>query len=99
MSSLFDWAGGEAAFMRLINAFYDRVEADEVLSPVFPGGVREEHRLHVIAWWRMGGARRRARRDSLHFRTDITSVVPWLVVSASRSGRMGGGQTSLPDLR
>ena len=36
---------------QVINAFYDRVEADEVLSPVFPGGVREEHRLHVIAWW------------------------------------------------
>jgi hemoglobin len=51
MSSLFDWAGGEAALTRLINAFYDRVEADELLSPVFPGGVREEHRLHVIAWW------------------------------------------------
>lgn len=50
MSSLFDWAGGEAAFTRLINAFYDRVEADELLSPVFPGGVREEHRLPVIAW-------------------------------------------------
>ena len=40
MSSLFDWAGGEAAFTRLINVFYDRVEADELLSPVFPGGVR-----------------------------------------------------------
>ncbi len=51
MSSLFDWAGGEAAFTRLINAFYDRVEADELLSPVFPGGAREEHRLYVIAWW------------------------------------------------
>jgi truncated hemoglobin YjbI len=24
----------------LINAFYDRVEADELLSPVFPGGAR-----------------------------------------------------------
>ena len=49
--SLFDWAGGEDAFARLINAFYDRVEADELLSPLFPGGVSEEHRLHVIAWW------------------------------------------------
>ena len=51
VSSLYDWAGGEAAFTRLINAFYDRVEGDELLSPLFPGGVGEEHRLHVIAWW------------------------------------------------
>jgi hemoglobin len=51
VSSLYDWAGGEAAFTGLINAFYDRVEGDELLSRLFPGGVAEEHRLHVIAWW------------------------------------------------
>jgi hemoglobin len=37
--------------MRLINAFYNRVEADDLLSGLFPGGVTEEHRLHVITWW------------------------------------------------
>jgi len=36
--SLFRWAGGEAAIRRLIDAFYDRVERDELLSPFFPGG-------------------------------------------------------------
>jgi hemoglobin len=51
MPSLYDWAGGEDAFAALINAFYDRVELDELLSPLFPGGVTREHRLHVIAWW------------------------------------------------
>lgn len=51
VSSLYEWAGGEAAFVRLINAFYDRVEADALLSPLFGGGVTEEHRRHVIAWW------------------------------------------------
>ena len=51
MKTLYEWAGGEAAFERLINAFYDRVEADELLSPFFPGGVSEEHRDHVVAWW------------------------------------------------
>ncbi len=49
--SLFDWAGGEPAFRRLIDAFYDRVEADDLLSPLFAGGVSEEHRAHVTAWW------------------------------------------------
>ena len=55
--SLFEWAGGGDAFRRLIDAFYDRVEADETLSPFFPGGVSEEHRAHVTAWWSevMGG--------------------------------------------
>ncbi len=50
-SSLYEWAGGEAAIRRLMDRFYDRVERDELLSPFFPGGVNEDHRAHVTAWW------------------------------------------------
>jgi hemoglobin len=49
--TLFEWAGGIEAFERLINAFYDRVEGDELLAPLFGGRVSEEHRDHVVAWW------------------------------------------------
>jgi hemoglobin len=49
--TLYEWAGGQDAFERLINAFYDRVEADDLLSTVFPGGVTDEHRKNVVAWW------------------------------------------------
>jgi hemoglobin len=49
--TLYDWAGGEAAIARMIEAFYDRVEADELLGPVFGGPIGEEHRRHVVAWW------------------------------------------------
>ena len=49
--SLFEWAGGEPAVRRMIDAFYDRVEADDLLSPFFPGGVSEQHRAHVTVWW------------------------------------------------
>jgi hemoglobin len=49
--TLFEWAGGEPALRRLIDAFYDRVERDELLSGFFPGGVGERHRAHVTAWW------------------------------------------------
>jgi hemoglobin len=51
LPTLFDWAGGLVAIRRLIDAFYDRVEVDELLSPFFPGGVSERHRAHVTAWW------------------------------------------------
>jgi hemoglobin len=50
-STLYEWAGGHAAITGLIDAFYDRVERDELLSPFFPGGVSAKHREHVIAWW------------------------------------------------
>ncbi|MCF7551240.1 group II truncated hemoglobin [Pseudonocardia sp. WMMC193] len=49
--TLHEWAGGDAAFRRLIDAFYDRVEADDLLGPLFPGGVSEPHRAHVTTWW------------------------------------------------
>jgi hemoglobin len=49
--SLYDWAGGGPALRALIDAFYDRVEGDDLLSPLFPGGVGEEHRSHVTLWW------------------------------------------------
>jgi hemoglobin len=49
--SLYEWAGGSDALRRLIDAFYDRVERDELVSPFFPGGVHETHRDHVAAWW------------------------------------------------
>jgi hypothetical protein len=29
VTTLYEWAGGEDAFTRLIDAFYDRVEADD----------------------------------------------------------------------
>jgi len=49
--TLFEWAGGADAFRRLVDAFYDRVERDDLLTGFFPGGVSEEHRAHVSAWW------------------------------------------------
>jgi hemoglobin len=49
--TLYEWAGGREAFRRLIEAFYDRVERDELISPYFPGGVGREHRDHVMLWW------------------------------------------------
>lgn len=51
MTTLYEWAGGGLAIRRLMDAFYDRVEGDELLAPFFPGGVGEEHRAHVTAWW------------------------------------------------
>ena len=49
--SLFEWAGGAQALEGMVDAFYDRVERDDLLSPFFPGGVGAEHRAHVAAWW------------------------------------------------
>ncbi|WP_181780058.1 group II truncated hemoglobin [Pseudonocardia pini] len=58
--TIYDWAGGQTGFERWLGTFYDLVEDDELLGPVFDGQVSEEHRTHVVAWWCevMGGPQR-----------------------------------------
>src|SRR3954468_11885398 len=49
--TIYAWAGEREAFERWLNAFYDLVEDDELLGPVFAGQVTDEHRRHVVTWW------------------------------------------------
>ena len=58
--TIYEWAGGREAFARWLDVFYDLVEEDELLAPVFGGSVTREHRDHVTTWWSevMGGPAR-----------------------------------------
>jgi len=47
--TLYEWAGGAVAFDRLFTRFYERVDTDEVLAPVF-AGKDPQHGEHVAAW-------------------------------------------------
>lgn len=51
MPTIYEWGGGHAAFRRWLDVFYDRVEQDDLLGPVFGGEVTEVHRTHVTDWW------------------------------------------------
>jgi hemoglobin len=48
---VFEWGGGREAFERWLNAFYDLVEDDELIAPLFDGKVSEAHRRNVTTWW------------------------------------------------
>jgi hemoglobin len=58
--TIYEWAGGMEAFARWLNVFYDLVEDDDLIAPLFGGTVSERHRDHVTAWWVevMGGPAR-----------------------------------------
>jgi hemoglobin len=49
--TIYEWAGGRDAFAGWLNRFYDLVEGDDLLAPVFGGVVSPEHREHVTDWW------------------------------------------------
>jgi hemoglobin len=47
--TLYEWAGGAEALRRLTEVFYDAVEKDEILAPVF-ASMSPDHREHVAIW-------------------------------------------------
>jgi hypothetical protein len=71
----------------MIDAFYDRVEEDELLSPLFPGGVLEEHRRNVATWW--------CDSCSPTFRSVIALPKPWSTQWSPECGQIRSG-TAVP---
>ena len=53
--SLYDQVGGEPVFRQLVDAFYDGVEQDPVLRPLYPEGdltaARDRLRLFLEQYW------------------------------------------------
>ncbi|MEI4279293.1 group II truncated hemoglobin [Klenkia terrae] len=49
--TIHDWAGGRPALERWLGRFYDLVEDDDLLAPVFGGRVSAQHRRDVTTWW------------------------------------------------
>ncbi|GAA4704279.1 group II truncated hemoglobin [Phytohabitans rumicis] len=47
--TLYEWAGGTDAFVRLCDAFYRRVVADDLLAPLF-AHMDPEHARYVALW-------------------------------------------------
>jgi hemoglobin len=58
--TIYEWGGGEEAFARWLDAFYDLIEGEEDLARLFGGTVSEAHRRNVTGWWCevMGGPAR-----------------------------------------
>jgi hemoglobin len=49
--TIYEWGGGTESFERWLNRFYDLVEEEGTLAPLFGGTVSQGHRVHVLAWW------------------------------------------------
>ena len=53
--SIFELAGGEPVFTRLVDAFYARVDADSYLRPMFPEDLEEGKRWQRLILMQMIG--------------------------------------------
>jgi hemoglobin len=56
--TILEWGGGPDAFRRWLDVFYDLIEREPLIAPLFGGTVSEQHRALAAAWWVevMGGA-------------------------------------------
>ena len=90
--SLFDQVGGEAFFVQLIDAFYNEVELDATLRPMYPEDLTASRRhltLFLVQYWGGPGTYQlerghpRLRKRHIPFR--ITSDVrdAWLAAMAT----------------
>jgi hemoglobin len=97
--TLFDQVGGEAFFVRLVDAFYEAVESDETLRPMYPEDLTDARRhltLFLVQYW--GGPRTyqeerghpRLRMRHAPFRVTKTARDAWLAA-------MGGALDSVRD--
>ncbi len=57
-TTVYERVGGDEFFRQLVGAFYDRVERDEILRPMYPEDLTESKRtleLFLVQYW--GGPR------------------------------------------
>jgi hemoglobin len=57
-TTVYERVGGDEFFRQLVEAFYDRVERDEILRPMYPEDLTESKRtleLFLVQYW--GGPR------------------------------------------
>ena len=90
--SLFDQVGGEAFFVRLVDAFYEVVKTDETLRPMYPEDLQDARRhltLFLVQYW--GGPRTyqeerghpRLRMRHAPFRVTKTARDAWLTAMSA----------------
>jgi hemoglobin len=96
--SLFEQVGGEAFFEQLVNAFYDAVELDETLRPMYPDDLSESRRhltLFFIQYW---GGPRTYQEERGHPRLRMRHV-PFRITKTARDAWLAAMGTALSSVR
>jgi hemoglobin len=97
--SLYEQVGGEPFFEKLVDAFYDAVEIDEILRPMYPEDLTDARRhmtLFLVQYWGGPGTYQAERG---HPRLKMRHV-PFRITKGARDAwlaAMGGAMTSVRD--
>jgi hemoglobin len=96
--SLFDQVGGEPFFVQLVDAFYEAVESDETLRPMYPDDLTESKRhfmLFLVQYWGGPGTYMEERG---HPRLRMRHA-PFRITKAARDAWLAAMATALSSVR
>jgi hemoglobin len=96
--TLFEQAGGEDFFVRLVDAFYVGVESDELLRPMYPEDLTDAKRhfaLFLIQYW---GGPRTYEIERGHPRLRMRHV-PFAITKRARDAWMTAMTSALDSVR
>jgi hemoglobin len=95
---LFDQVGGEAFFVRLVDAFYEAVEVDETLRPMYPEDLTDARRhltLFLVQYW---GGPRTYQDERGHPRLRMRHA-PFRVTKSARDAWLAAMSAALDSVR
>jgi len=96
--SLFEQVGGESFFVALVDAFYEAVEHDETLRPMYPEDLTESKRhfmLFLVQYWGGPGTYMAERG---HPRLRMRHA-PFRITKDARDAWLGAMATALSSVR
>jgi hemoglobin len=96
--TLFDQVGGQAFFVQLVDAFYDAVENDESLRPMYPDDLSESKRhfmLFLVQYW---GGPRTYQEERGHPRLRMRHA-PFRITKGARDAWLAAMATALSSVR
>lgn len=106
--SVYEIAGGDAVFQRLVNVFYQKIEADPVLRPMFPADLEDgKHWQFLFLTQFFGGPARygqerghpRLRQRHFPFTIDQTARDHWLAHMLAAIDEVGIPEPARSDMR
>lgn len=96
--SLFEQVGGERFFVQLVDAFYDAVELDQTLRPMYPEDLTEPRRHLTLFLEQYWGGPRTYQEERGHPRLRMRHV-PFRITKTARDAWLAAMRGALDSVR
>ena len=96
--TLFDQVGGEAFFVQLVDAFYEALEHDSIVRPMYPKDLTDSRRHFTLFLMQYWGGPRTYQEERGHPRLRMRHA-PFEITKSARDGWVGAMDRALESVR